>query len=143
MEDNFFPWKKITLREALSLDEKTLTHCLYAIHDGVNWLYIGRSRRLITRLYQHLGIARGNGERLMEPEEAVQLLSEKYDVEVLSDPSDFFAYLDYYYAIYTGVTIRNLGLAIMNNRPHCLEWGYYYAPIQSLYPSTEEHEWLV
>jgi hypothetical protein len=140
MEDNVFPWKKITLREALSLDEETLSHCLYAFHDHVNWLYIGISHRLTTRLYQHLGIATSNGERLMEPEEAVHLLTENYGVETLADPTDFFWYLDSYYAIYTGVTIQNLGLAIMNNRPQCLEWRYYYAPIQLLYPNAEGAE---
>ncbi len=141
-----FPWKKLTLKEALFLDEKPLTHCLYAFHDRVNWLYIGISHRLITRLYQHLGIARGDGERLMDPAEAVQLLTYNYEEEQFDDPIDFLGYLDYWYDpivqydIFTAVRIQPLGLFIMNNRPQCLEWGYYYAPIQPLYPNAEGAE---
>jgi len=28
----------------------------------------------------------------------------------------------------------------MNNRPQCLEWGYYYTPIQLLYPNAKDAE---
>jgi hypothetical protein len=146
MEDNLFPWKKITLKEALSLNEKPLTHCLYAFHDQVNWLYIGISHRLVTRLYQHLGIARGDGERLMDPKEAVQLLTHNYEEERFDDRIDFLGYLNYWYDpivqydIFTAVPIQPLGLFVMNNRPQCLEWGYYYAPIQLLYPDAERAE---
>ena len=140
MEDTSFPWNKITLKEALFLDETTLTHCLYAIHDQVNWLYIGQSRRLVTRLYQHLGIATGrastsaSGERLLDPDEALNLLTHDY---IPTDPRDFFWYLDERCAVYDGAPIQDLGLAIMSNRPQCLEWGYYYVSIQQLYPNAE------
>lgn len=140
MENNLFPWKKITLKEALSLDEKSLTHCLYAIHDGVNWLYIGISHRLITRLYQHLGIATADGTRLLDPQEAIQLLIEKYDDEKLSHPTDAFWHLEYYADVWPTIPVGNLGLALLNNRPHCLKWGYSYVPIQLLYPHATEAE---
>lgn len=140
MENALFPWKKFTLKEALSLDEKSLTHCLYAIHDGVNWLYIGISHRLITRLYQHLGIATADGTRLLDPQEAIHLLTEKYDDEKLSNPTDAFWHLEYYAYIWPTIPVGNLGLAILNNRPHCLEWSYYYIPIQLLYPNATETE---
>ena len=111
MEDTSFPWNKITLNEALFLDETTLTHCLYAIHDQVNWLYIGQSRRLVTRLYQHLGIATGresasaSGERLLDPDEALNLLNHDY---IPPDPRDFFWYLDEQCAVYDGTSIQDL-----------------------------------
>ncbi|PWU23632.1 hypothetical protein C5B42_02275 [Candidatus Cerribacteria bacterium 'Amazon FNV 2010 28 9'] len=140
-ENDPFPWTKITLKEALSLDETTLTHCLYAFHDPTDWLYIGLSHRLVTRLYQHLGIATANGEKWLDPEQAIELLSSKS--EELTDYQDYYSHLDidhYYWDIYACVPIKDLGLFIMNNRPKSLEWGYYYAPLQRLYPEASGTE---
>lgn len=140
MEGNWISWEKITLKEALYLDEKTFTHCLYAFSDGVNCLYIGISHHLVTRLYQHLGIAAPTGERVLGHDEAVHLLTENYGIKEISTTVGFFWYLKYYWGIFPGIDIQKLGLAIMNNRPQCLEWGYYYVPIQRLYPDAKRSE---
>src|SRR5262249_9113150 len=127
-------------REALSLDETTLTHCLYAFRDPVNWLYIGISHRLVTRIYQHLGIATARGERLMNLEDTMHLLTKEWDE--LLDARSFAYYVEEQHRIliWEGTPIKDLGLFIINNRPQCLEWEYYYAPIQRLYPNADTAE---
>lgn len=110
-------FESLTIQEALAKTTTAAGYFVYAVKDGSDWLYIGRSTDPFTRLYQHLGLADAWGKQWRSADDAITLLQSP----ALSAP----------------LTASSIGGVVYHCRPESLQWAFCVSSIVEAYPNQE------